>query len=140
MHCSSSWPHTKQETISQSDLHFEGAYGVEAAAHTYFGKGRIGAYAKSSACAMSQAYRRDSNHQSMSNMERYGNARLPVLDQDGEARYITSSEAAKAKKRKNFISSSRRKDGCRRKAYFDRIRVTQRMIDKYGADAVHKKA
>ena len=131
--------YTKQEILELylNQIYFgEGAYGVEAAAHTYFGKDV--SELTLNECAMLAGIPKSPNYYSpMSNMEAVRERKATVLDQMAKYGYITSSEAAKAKKEELHIVKPKKKTDTQEAAYFIEY-VTQRMIDKYGADAVYK--
>ncbi|MFC2767383.1 MAG: transglycosylase domain-containing protein [Mitsuokella sp.] len=131
--------YTKQEILELylNQIYFgEGAYGVEAAAHTYFGKDV--SELTLNECAMLAGIPKSPNYYSpMSNMEAARERKATVLDQMAKYGYITSSEAAKAKKEELHIVKPKKKTDTQEAAYFIEY-VTQRMIDKYGADAVYK--
>ena len=131
--------YTKQEILELylNQIYFgEGAYGVEAAAHTYFGKDVSDLTLNE--CAMLAGIPKSPNYYSpISNMEAAKERKATVLDQMEKYGYVTASTAEKAKKEELHIVKPQKKADVQEASYFIDY-VTQKMIDKYGADAVYK--
>ena len=131
--------YTKQEILEMymNQIYFgQGAYGVQAAAQTYFGKNVEDLTL--SECAILAGIPKSPNYYSpMNNMEAAMERKAVVLDQLEKYGYINSSAAAKAKKEKLNIVKPVKKKETSEASYFIEY-VTQVLIDKYGADAVYK--
>ena len=131
--------YTKQEILELylNQIYFgEGAYGVEAAARTYFGKDvselTLGE------CAMLAGIPKSPNcYSPISNLDAAKERREVVLDQMEKYGYITGAVAEKAKKEELKLAKPQKKADTQEASYFIDY-VTQKMIDKYGADAVYK--
>lgn len=131
--------YTKQEILEMymNQIYFgQGAYGVQAAAQTYFGKNVEDLTL--SECAMLAGIPKSPNYYSpMNNMDAAMERKSVVIDQLEKYGYINSSAALKAKKEKlNIVKPVKKKDTSEA-SYFIEY-VTQVLIDKYGADAVYK--
>ena len=131
--------YTKQEILEMymNQIYFgQGAYGVQDAAQTYFGKNVEDLTL--SECAMLAGIPKSPNYYSpMNNMDAAMERKSVVIDQLEKYGYINSSAALKAKKEKlNIVKPVKKKDTSEA-SYFIEY-VTQVLIDKYGADAVYK--
>ncbi|WP_294146400.1 penicillin-binding protein 1A [uncultured Selenomonas sp.] len=131
--------YTKQEILELylNQIYFgQGAYGVQAAAQTYFGKNVEDLDLDE--CAMLAGIPKSPNYYSpQNNLQAAQERKATVLDQMAKYGYITETEAAKTKKMEPTIIKPKPKDTTNQAAYFVEY-VTQLMIDKYGADAVYK--
>ena len=131
--------YTKKEILELylNQIYFgQGAYGVQAAAQTYFGKNVEDLDLDE--CAMLAGIPKSPNYYSpMNNYQAAQDRKATVLDQMEKYGYITASEAAKTKKMEPVIVKPKPKDETKQATYFVDY-VTQLMIDKYGADAVYK--
>ena len=131
--------YTKQEILELylNQIYFgQGAYGVQAAAQTYFGKNVEDLDLDE--CAMLAGIPKSPNYYSpQNNLQAAQERKATVLDQMAKYGYITETEAAKTKKMEPTIVKPKPKDTTNQAAYFVDY-VTQLMIDKYGADAVYK--
>lgn len=131
--------YTKQEILEMylNQIYFgQGAYGVQAAAQTYFGKDVSDLTLNE--CAMLAGIPKSPNYYSPSNnMQAATERKATVLDQMVKYGYITSNEARKAKQEKLEIVKPVKKADTTEASYFIDY-VTQTLIDKYGADAVYK--
>ena len=131
--------YTKQEILEMymNQIYFgQGAYGVQAAAQTYFGKNVEDLTL--SECAMLAGIPKSPNYYSpMNNMEAAMERKAVVIDQLEKYGYINSSAASKAKKEKLNIIKLVKKKETSEASYFIEY-VTQVLIDKYGADSVYK--
>lgn len=131
--------YTKQEILEMylNQIYFgRGAYGVEAAAQTYFGKDV--SQLDLSECAMLAGIPRSPNYYSpLNNLEAATKRKAQVLDQMVKYGYITPQEAAQAKAEKLKLVKPKENTN---KSYLDYFvdYITQEVIDKYGADAVYK--
>lgn len=131
--------YTKQEILELylNQIYFgQGAYGVQAAAKTYFGKDvedlDLGE------CAMLAGIPKSPNYYSPFNdlqatMER----RETVLDQMVNYGYISEAVAASTKQEPLKLVKSTQVADTQEASYFIDY-VTQQLVDKYGADAVYK--
>ena len=114
----------------------QGAYGVQAAAQTYFGKNVEDLTLNE--CAMLAGIPKSPNYYSpLNNLQAAQERKATVLDQMAKYGYITPSEAAKTKKEQLALVKPKPKEHTKEASYFVDY-VTQLMIDKYGADAVYK--
>ena len=131
--------YTKQEILELylNQIYFgQGAYGVQAAAQTYFGKNVEDLTLNE--CAMLAGIPKSPNYYSpLNNLQAAQERKATVLDQMAKYGYITSSEAAKTKKEQLALVKPKPKEHTKEASYFVDY-VTQLMIDKYGADAVYK--
>ena len=130
--------YTKQEILEfyLNQIYFgQGAYGVEAAAKTYFGKD-VSALTLNE-CAMLAGIPKSPNYYSpFNNLEAAKARRATVLEQMAKYHYISDSEASRLKK--EDLKLARPATGeITEAAYFIDF-VVQGLIDKYGADAVYK--
>lgn len=131
--------YTKQEILEMymNQIYFgQGAYGVQAAAQTYFGKDVENLTLNE--CAMLAGIPKSPNYYSPSNnMQAAQERKATVLDQMEKYGYINSSTASKTKKEELKIVKPVKQDKKTEASYFIDY-VTQQLIDKYGADAVYK--
>ena len=131
--------YTKQEILELylNQIYFgQGAYGVQAAAQTYFGKNVEDLDLNE--CAMLAGIPKSPNYYSpMNNLQAAQERKGVVLDQMAKYGYITESEASKTKKADVTLVKPKPKEETKQASYFVDY-VTQLMIDKYGADAVYK--
>ena len=131
--------YTKREILEMymNQIYFgQGAYGVQAAAQTYFGKNVEDLTL--SECAMLAGIPKSPNYYSpMNSIQAAQDRKAVVLDQMSKYGYISSSAAAKAKQEQLAIVKQAQKDTVTEASYFIDY-VTQILIDKYGADAVYK--
>ena len=131
--------YTKQEILELylNQIYFgQGAYGVQAAAQTYFGKNVEDLTLNE--CAVLAGIPKSPNYYSPTNnlaaaQERKG----IVLEQMEKYNYITASVARKTKDQKIELAKPKQKSATEPASYFIDY-VTQKLIDKYGADAVYK--
>lgn len=131
--------YTKQEILEMylNQIYFgQGAYGVQAAAQTYFGKDVDKLTLNE--CAMLAGIPKSPNYYSPSNNMQAAQARKAVvLDQMAKYGYIANSQAQKTKQEQLTLVKPVAKEKDNTAAYFIDY-VTQTLIDKYGADAVYK--
>jgi penicillin-binding protein 1A len=131
--------YTKQEILELylNQIYFgQGAYGVQAAAQTYFGKNVENLDLNE--CAVLAGIPKSPNYYSpMNNMAAAQERKATVLDQMEKYNYINTSTARKTKNEKIELAKPKKSKTTEPAAYFIDY-VTQRMIDKYGADAVYK--
>ena len=130
--------YTKQEILEfyLNQIYFgQGAYGVEAAAKTYFGKD-VSALTLNE-CAMLAGIPKSPNYYSpFNNLEAARARRATVLEQMAKYHYISSSEASRLKKEDLKLARPQAGDTTEAAYFIDY--VVQGLIDKYGADAVYK--
>ncbi|MBR1859745.1 MAG: transglycosylase domain-containing protein, partial [Selenomonadaceae bacterium] len=131
--------YTKQEILELylNQIYFgQGAYGVQAAAKTYFGKNVE--ELDLAECALLAGIPKSPNYYSPFNsIQAAKDRRSVVLDQMVKYGYIGKMEAADAKLEElNLVQPEQISDN-KEAAYFIDY-VTQLLIDKYGADAVYK--
>lgn len=131
--------YTKDEILEMylNQIYFgQGAYGVQAAAQTYFGKNVEDLSLNE--CAMLAGIPKSPNYYSpLNNLQAAQERKATVLDQMEKYGYINSSTASKTKKEKlNLVKPAKKEDTTPASYFVDY--VTQTMIDKYGADAVYK--
>lgn len=130
--------YTKSEILEfyLNQIYFgQGAYGVEAAAKTYFGKD-VSALDLGE-CAMLAGIPKSPNYYSpFNNLEAAQARKATVLDQMAKYRYISDAEAARLKKEP--LKLARQQTGETTAAAYFIDSVTQTLIDRYGADAVYK--
>lgn len=130
--------YTKQEILEfyLNQIYFgQGAYGVEAAAKTYFDKD-VSALTLNE-CAMLAGIPKSPNYYSpFNNLEAARARRATVLEQMAKYHYISDSEASRLKK-EDLRLARPQAGGVTEAAYFIDY-VVQGLIDKYGADAVYK--
>lgn len=131
--------YTKQEILELylNQIYFgQGAYGVQAAAKTYFGKNVEDL--DLAECAMLAGIPKSPNYYSPFNNINASIARRDtVLDQMVTYGYINYSEASKAKKSEMTFASPNVPEKHKDAMYFIEY-VTQLLVDRYGADAVYK--
>ncbi len=132
--------YTKNEILELylNQIYFgQGAYGVQAAAHQYFGKNVEDL--NLAECAMLAGIPKSPNYYSpLNNFKAATERQSIVIDQMVKYGYIDQETAAKAKNTKITLSSrsTNTKDGGFASYFVDY--VTQILIEKYGADAVYK--
>ena len=130
--------YTKQEILEfyLNQIYFgQGAYGVEAAAKTYFGKD-VSALTLNE-CAMLAGIPKSPNYYSpFNNLEAARARRATVLEQMAKYHYISDSEASRLKKEDLKLARPAAGDSTEAAYFIDY--VVQGLIDKYGADAVYK--
>ncbi len=131
--------YTKQEILEMylNQIYFgQGAYGVQAAARTYFGKNVEDLDLNE--CAILAGIPKSPNYYSpMNNLKASNERKGVVLDQMVKYGYIDSATAAKWKPIEPTIVKPAKKKDTEPASYFIDY-VTQLLIDKYGADAVYK--
>ena len=131
--------YTKQEILELylNQIYFgQGAYGVQAAAQTYFGKNVEDL--NLSECAMLAGIPKSPNYYSpLNNLAAATERKDTVLDQMEKYGYINASKANQTKKEALQLVKKKQKSDTTPAAYFIDY-VTQKLIDKYGADAVYK--
>lgn len=131
--------YTKDEILEMylNQIYFgRGAYGVQAAAQTYFGKDV--SQLNLSECAMLAGIPRSPNYYSpLNNLSAAMERRSEVLDQMAKYNYITADTAAKTKREQLQLVNPKEEEQNHTASYFIDY-VTQEMIDKFGADAVYK--
>ncbi|WP_051533322.1 transglycosylase domain-containing protein [Anaerovibrio sp. RM50] len=130
--------YTKEEILELylNQIYFgNGAYGVQAASKTYFGKDVENL--DLSECAMLAGIPKSPNYYSpANNMQAAQQRKAVVLDQMAKYGYISSSTANKTKNEELHLVKDTSKTGGEASYFIDY--VTQTMIEKYGADAVYK--
>ena len=130
--------YTKQEILElyMNQIYFgQGAYGVQAAARTYFGKDVKDLTLNE--CAMLAGIPKSPNYYSpLNNLEAAKQRKAVVLDQMAKYGYISDSEANAAKKEDLAIAKVSN-DGVRAASYFVDY-VLQLLVEKYGDDAIYK--
>ena len=130
--------YTKQEILEfyLNQIYFgQGAYGVEAAAKTYFGKD-VSALTLNE-CAMLAGIPKSPNYYSpFNNLEAARARRATVLEQMAKYHYISDSEASRLKREDLKLVRPAAGDTTEAAYFIDY--VIQGLIDKYGADAVYK--
>ena len=131
--------YTKQEILELylNQIYFgQGAYGVQAAARTYFGKNVEDLDLNE--CAMLAGIPKSPNYYSpTNNLQAAEERKAVVLDQMEKYGYVNASEASKAKKEELKLVKPVKSSETNEASYFIDY-VTQKLIDKYGADAVYK--
>ena len=130
--------YTKQEILELylNQIYFgQGAYGVQAAAQTYFGKNVEDLDLNE--CALLAGIPKSPNYYSpFNNVNAAQERKGVVLDQMEKYGYVSHSSAMKAREEKpKLVSNTQAKDTTA--AYFIDY-ITQKVIDKYGADAIYK--
>jgi penicillin-binding protein 1A len=114
----------------------QGAYGVQAAAQLYFGKNVEDL--SLSECAMLAGIPKSPNYYSpLNNFKAANERKSTVLDQMEKYNYIDSSTNRKAKSEEIKLAKHTDDSNNASASYFVEY-VTQKLIDKYGADAVYK--
>ena len=130
--------YSKQEILEfyLNQIYFgQGAYGVEAAAKTYFGKD-VSALSLNE-CAMLAGIPKSPNYYSpFNNLEAARARRATVLEQMAKYHYISDAEASRLKREDLKLVRPKAGDGTEASYFIDY--VVQGLIDKYGADAVYK--
>ena len=130
--------YTKEEILELylNQIYFgQGAYGVQAAAKTYFGKNVE--ELDLNECAMLAGIPKSPNYYSpLNNLQTAQSRKSTVLDQMAKYGYISSSTAAKTKKEELRLVQNTNKSGSEAAYFVDY--VIQSMIEKYGSDAVYK--
>lgn len=131
--------YTKQEILELylNQIYFgQGAYGVQSAAQTYFGKNVEDLDLNE--CAMLAGIPKSPNYYSpLNNMAAAKERKATVLDQMEKYNYINAITANKTKKEELTLVKGTKKDTTGPAPYFIDY-VTQKLIEKYGADAVYK--
>ena len=131
--------YTKKEILEMylNQIYFgQGAYGVQAAAQTYFGKDVENLDLNE--CAMLAGIPKSPNYYSpLNNLQAAQERKAVVLDQMEKYGYINRSTAEKTKKEEMKLVKPAQKSDSNTASYFIDY-VTQKLIDKYGADAVYK--
>ena len=131
--------YTKQEILEfyLNQIYFgRGAYGVQAAAKTYFNKNVEDL--NLSECALLAGIPKSPNYYSPFNdMQAALERRNVVLNQMVKYNYITRDAATEAKNTELVLAPPDRPEEQKDAEYFISY-VTQQMIDKFGADAVYK--
>ncbi|MGP1367291.1 MAG: transglycosylase domain-containing protein [Schwartzia sp. (in: firmicutes)] len=131
--------YTKQEILEfyLNQIYFgQGAYGVQAAARTYFGKDV--SELNLNECAMLAGIPKSPNYYSPFNNLTAAQARKAiVLEQMSKYHYISDSVAQDLKKAELKLVQPKSSGGVTVASYFIDY-VTQTLIDRYGADAVYK--
>lgn len=131
--------YTKDEILEMylNQIYFgQGAYGVQAAAKTYFNKNAEELTLPE--CAMLAGIPKSPNYYSpFNNLKASKNRQEVVLNQMVKYQYIDSETAAKAKAA-NIELADRAGAKSRQLASYFVDYVTQILIEKYGADAVYK--
>lgn len=132
--------YTKSEILELylNQIYFgQGAYGVQAAARTYFGKDVEDLTLNE--CAMLAGIPKSPNYYSpLNNLQAAQERKATVLDQMVKYGYLDSATAEKTKNEKlALVKPDPAKDDKGEASYFVDY-VTQKLIDKYGADAVYK--
>lgn len=131
--------YTKDEILGLylNQIYFgQGAYGVQAAAKTYFGKDVKDLTLNE--CAMLAGIPKSPNYYSpLNNLQAAQERKATVLDQMAKYGYISSSTAEKTKKEDLALAKPQSHKDNGVAAYFVDY-VTQQMIEKYGADAVYQ--
>ncbi len=131
--------YTKKEILEMylNQIYFgNGAYGVEAAAQTYFGKDV--SQLDLSECAMLAGIPRSPNYYSpLNNLAAAKQRKNDVLEQMEKYNYINDGQVAQASNEELKLSSGKKTDDDNVASYFVDY-VTQTLIDKYGADKVYK--
>ncbi|MEG6586481.1 transglycosylase domain-containing protein [Dendrosporobacter sp. 1207_IL3150] len=132
--------YTKNEILELylNQIYFgQGAYGVQAAAHLYFGKNVEDL--NLAECAMLAGIPKSPNYYSpLNNLKAATERQNTVIEQMVKYEYIDQSSATKAKNTKIALATRQvNSSGGKIASYFVDY-VTQILIDKYGADAVYK--
>ncbi len=131
--------YTKQEILELylNQIYFgQGAYGVQAAAQTYFGKNVE--ELNLNECAMLAGLPKSPNYYDpFNNLKAAQERKRTVLDQMAKYHYISGNLAAQtAAEEVTLVKSAQQKEKALASYFIDY--VTQLMINKYGADAVYK--
>jgi penicillin-binding protein 1A len=132
--------YTKQEILEMylNQIYFgQGAYGVQAAAQTYFGKNVEDLTLNE--CAMLAGIPKSPNYYSpTNNLQAATERKATVLDQMAKYGYINSATATKVKKEPLQLVKPKPKTQEHQAASYFIDYVTQQLIDELGADAVYK--
>lgn len=132
--------YTKEEILELylNQIYFgQGAYGVQAAAKTYFGKDVKDLNLNE--CAMLAGIPKSPNYFSpLNNLQAAKEREAVVLDQMAKYGYISASTAAKTKSEPLNLVKPQKQDATGGVAAYFIDYVTQLMIEKYGADAVYQ--
>lgn len=132
--------YTKDEILEMylNQIYFgQGAYGIQAAAKTYFNKNAEDLTLPE--CAMLAGIPKSPNYYSPFNNLKASKARQEVvLSQMAKYQYIDSDTAAKAKAAEIVLADQSSGTKPRQLASYFVDYVTQILIEKYGADAVYK--
>ncbi|MBR6013242.1 MAG: PBP1A family penicillin-binding protein [Selenomonadaceae bacterium] len=131
--------YTKQEILELylNQIYFgQGAYGVQAAAKTYFGKDVE--QLNLAECALLAGIPKSPNYYSpFNNLQAAKERRNTVLDQMIKYRFVNSTEGNEAKNSEIVLTQQNKPEEVKEAASFINY-VTQLMVDKYGADAIYK--
>lgn len=131
--------YTKQEILELylNQIYFgQGAYGVQAAAKTYFGKNVEDLTLAE--CAMLAGIPKSPNYYSpFNNINAAVERRNTVLDQMVNFHYISFNELVAAKNAEVILAPQNVPEKQKDAMYFIEY-VTQLLVDRYGADAVYK--
>lgn len=131
--------YTKQEILEMylNQIYFgQGAYGVQAAAKTYFGKNVEDLSLNE--CAMLAGIPKSPNYYSpFNNLKAAQERKATVLDQMAKYHYITQPTANSTAKADVVLAPASKPEGPSSASYFIDY-VTQILVDHYGADAVYK--
>lgn len=131
--------YTKEEILEMylNQIYFgRGAYGVQVAAQTYFGKDV--SQLDLSECAMLAGIPRSPNYYSpFNNLNAATQRKAEVLDQMVKYGYIDESTASKTKVEALRLVNPKEQEVDNTASYFIDY-VTQEMIERFGADAVYK--
>ena len=131
--------YTKNEILELylNQIYFgQGAYGVQAAAQTYFGKNVEDLSLQE--CAMLAGIPKSPNYYSpLNNFKAATERKNVVIDQMEKYNYINAETAKTAKKEEIKLAKHIAKPTDAHASYFIDY-ITQQLIDKYGADAVYK--
>ncbi|WP_196594340.1 transglycosylase domain-containing protein [Pectinatus sottacetonis] len=131
--------YTKQEILEKylNQIYFgQGAYGVQAAAQTYFGKDV--SKLDLSECAMLAGIPRSPNYYSpLDNPKAAKQRKTVVLEEMLKHNYITNSQFQQANNEALKLHPKKSTANFKIASYFVDY-VTQKLIDKYGADKVYK--
>ena len=130
--------YTKQEILELylNQIYFgQGAYGVQAAAKTYFNKNVEDLSLNE--CAVLAGIPKSPNYYSpFNNLQAAQERKATVLDQMVKYGYVNRQEAAKVKTEELPLAQPVKKNAAGESYFIDY--VTQILIDRYGADAVYK--
>ena len=131
--------YTKQEILELylNQIYFgQGAYGVQAAAKTYFGKNVE--ELNLAECPLLAGIPKSPNYYSpFNNLQAAKERRNTVLDQMAKYRFVSSVDANEAKNSEIVLAQPNRPEEIKDAASFINY-VTQLMVDRYGADAIYK--
>lgn len=131
--------YTKQEILEMylNQIYFgQGAYGVQAAAKTYFNKNVE--ELTLAECALLAGIPKSPNYYSpFNNLQAAKERRNTVLEQMVKYHFINVSEERDAKNSEIVLAPANRPEELKDAADFINY-VTQLMVDKYGADAIYK--